>query len=96
MGGKAAVGGGLVMGLLVGAAIVAGAVVLVPGPEAPSAVPVVEASATPAPSDSSSIEPSPSTDASPDGSGSASLSASSLALGPYALQPKPPGVTVTP
>ena len=58
MGGKAAVGGGLVMGLLVGAAIVVGVVVLTPGPVAPTApptaTPVTEASASPVPSVSSS------------------------------------------
>ena len=101
MGGKAAVGGGLVMGLLVGAAIVVGVVVLTPGPEAPTApptaTPVTEASASPAPSESllplasSSPVPSPSTGASPEESDAASPSASipseAFAIDGYALAP---------
>jgi len=75
MGGKAAIGGGLVMGLLVGAAIVAGVVVLAPPPEASSPTPNAESSATPAPSESSSSGPSPSTSALPGGSGVATPSA---------------------
>ena len=86
MGGKAAVGGGLVLGLLVGAAIVAGVVVLTPGPVAPTApptpAPVTEASAPPVPSASSlpvpSVLPSPSSSsgASPEASDAASPTAS--------------------
>ena len=59
MGGKAAIGGGLVMGLLVGAGIVAGIVVLTPGPVAPTPAPIAVATASPSPSPSSSAAPSP-------------------------------------
>jgi cytochrome c biogenesis protein CcmG, thiol:disulfide interchange protein DsbE len=83
MGGKAAVGGGLLTGLLVGAAMVAGVVVLTPGPEAVSPAPVAEASATPAPS-VSSAEPSASVDA------SSTPSASSLAQAFGIGEPAPP------
>jgi thiol-disulfide isomerase/thioredoxin len=57
MGGKAAIGGGLVTGLLVGAGLVAGVVVLTPGPVAPTRTPVSEPAATTSPSSSTATSP---------------------------------------
>jgi thiol-disulfide isomerase/thioredoxin len=89
MGGKAAIGGGLVVGLLVGAGIVAGAVALAPGPVAPTGTPVAAVSATPeaslAPSPSASASSSPSPDPS-----SAVPSATSLAEAFGIGEPAPP------
>jgi thiol-disulfide isomerase/thioredoxin len=86
MGGKAAIGGGLVMGLLVGAGIVAGVVILTPGPVAPTAAPVALASATPSASVSTEPEPSSSATASDPASPSATTLSEAFGIG----QPAPP------
>ena len=68
MGGKTAIGGGLVAGLITGAIVVGAVVLLTPGPVAPtaSASPVAEASASPPASAGASPSGSP---ASPGASG---------------------------
>ena len=72
MGGKTAIGGGLVAGLITGAIVVGAVVLLAPGPGAPdpaaSPEPVAEASASP--SASASASPSASNGSSPGASGS--------------------------
>jgi cytochrome c biogenesis protein CcmG, thiol:disulfide interchange protein DsbE len=85
MGGKAAIGGGLVMGLLVGAGIVAGVVVLTPGPVAPTAAPVAVNGPTSSPSASASSSPWSSASTDP-----ASPSASTLAEAFGIGAPAPP------
>jgi cytochrome c biogenesis protein CcmG, thiol:disulfide interchange protein DsbE len=72
MGGKTAIGGGLVAGLVTGAIVVGAVVLLAPGPGAPdpaaSPEPVAQASASP--SASASMSPSASDGSSPGASGS--------------------------
>ena len=77
MGGKTAIGGGLVAGLITGAIVVGAVVLLAPGPGAPdpaaSPEPVAQGSASP--SGSASTSPSASGGSSPDDSGSPGASA---------------------
>ena len=77
MGGKTAIGGGLVAGLVTGAIVVGAVVLLAPGPGAPdpaaSPEPVAQGSASP--SGSASTSPSASGGSSPDDSGSPGASA---------------------
>ena len=72
MGGKTAIGGGLVAGLLTGAIVVGAVVLLAPGPVAPdpAATPEPVAEATASPSASPSTSPSASSGSSPGASGS--------------------------
>jgi len=69
MGGKAAIGGGLIAGLLTGAIVVGAVVLLAPGPGAPdpaaSPEPVAQASSSPSASPSASIGSSPGASGSP-------------------------------
>ncbi|HEY3333639.1 MAG TPA: TlpA disulfide reductase family protein [Candidatus Limnocylindrales bacterium] len=82
MGGKAAIGGGLVLGLLVGAGIVAGVVLLTPGPVAPTRAPIAEAGASPAPTVAPPASPSPSSSpAGPSASPSATPGAEAFGIG---------------